>query len=274
MHSNTELLLFALALVGAGAASGFLAGLFGVGGGAILVPVFYQVFGLLGVDESVRMHLSVGTSLAIIVPTSIRSFLGHRARGAVDMDVLKGWLIAVPAGTILAAVVASYVSGGFLRLFFAVFAGLVSMKMIFNRESWKLHRPQPTGPVHWLAGGMIGLFSGLLGVGGGVLGNLWLTLFGTNVHRAVATSAGIGVLISIPGLIGYVAAGFGDPKLPVYSTGFVNWIAVGLVIPLTLFVAPFGVRLAHYLTRRQLEIGFGIFLFIVAARFTWSLVLA
>jgi uncharacterized membrane protein YfcA len=263
----SEILIFAAALVVAGAASGLLAGLFGVGGGAILVPVFYQVYGLLGVPDSVRTHIAVGTSLAVIVPTSIRSFIAHRKRGAVDMEILKGWALWVPLGTILASVVAAYVSGAFLRIVFMALAMLIAFKMFFNREHWRLGTEMPRGPVNAVAGGTIGLLSGLMGIGGGTLSNLWMTLW----NQSVATSSGVGVLISIPGLVGYVWAGWGAPGLPPFSTGFINWITVALVIPMSLLVAPLGVRLAHAMTRRQLEIGFGMFLLVVSLRFLVSL---
>ncbi len=267
-----DILIFAAALAGAGVVAGFLAGLFGIGGGAILVPVFFQVFGLLGIDDAVRMHLSVGTSLAIIVPTSLRSFMAHKARGAVDMDVLKGWLIAVPAGTFLAAAVAAGSSSYTLRLIFAIIALVVAIRMIFNRESWRLGDDLPKNPMRFLVGTLIGLLSGLMGIGGGVLNNTFMTIFGRPLHQAVATSAGVGVLISIPGLVGYIIAGWGEPGLPFLSTGFVNWVAVALIIPITLLIAPLGVKVAHALNKRQLNAGFGIFLIIVSARFFWSLV--
>lgn len=271
MPPISELLIFAAALVAAGAVAGLLAGLFGVGGGAILVPVFYQVYGLLGVPDSVRTHIAVGTSLAVIVPTSIRSFNAHRKRGAVDMDILRGWAIWVPLGTILASVVAAYVSGAVLRVVFMAIAMLIAFKMFFNREHWRLGTVMPTGPVNAVAGGTIGLLSGLMGIGGGTLSNLWMTLWNRTVHQSVATSSGVGVLISIPGLIGYVWAGWGEPGLPPFSTGFINWITVALVIPMSLIVAPLGVRLAHAMSKRQLEIGFGFFLLFVSLRFLASL---
>jgi uncharacterized membrane protein YfcA len=271
MPPASELLLFAVAMIAAGAVSGLLAGLFGVGGGAILVPVFYQVYGLMGVSDHVRTHVAIGTSLAIILPTSIRSFRAHRQRGAVDMKVLRDWLVWVPLGTIAATVVAAYVSGRELRLIFAVLALLIAIRMFLNRAHWKLGDDLPGVAANSAAGFGIGLFSGLMGVGGGVLSNLWMTLFGRTVHQAVATSSGVGVLISIPGLIGYVWAGWGEAELPPLSTGFVNWITVALVIPLTLVVAPYGVRLAHALSRRHLEIGFGLFLTAVSIRFFISL---
>jgi uncharacterized membrane protein YfcA len=271
MPPISEILVFALALIAAGAVAGFLAGLFGVGGGAILVPVFYQVYGLLGVTDTVRTHVAVGTSLAIIVPTSIRSFNAHRKRGAVDMQLLKGWLVWVPLGTILASVVAAYVSGEVLRVIFMVLMLLIALKMFFGRDDWRLGTQMPGGVANGLAGGFIGLLSGLIGIGGGTLSNLWMTLWNRSVHQSIATSSGVGVLISIPGLFGYIWAGWGEAGLPPFSTGFVNWATVVLVMPLTLLVAPLGVRLAHALTRRQLEIGFGLFLTVIAVRFLFSL---
>lgn len=265
-----EVISLALGVAVAGGVAGVLAGLFGIGGGAILVPVFYQVLGIVGVEEGIRMHLAVGTSLAIIVPTSIRSFLSHKAKGAVDMDLLKSFVFAVPAGVILATLVFASISGRELRMVFAFIAILVGARLLFNRGSWKIGNDLPTGIGRYAVGALIGFLSTLMGIGGGVLNNTFMTLFGRPIHQAVATSAGVGVLISIPGFIGSIWAGWGEPGLPLLSTGYVNWIAVALIIPITLAVAPLGVRLAHGLKKRQLEIGFGLFMFIVAARFFYS----
>ncbi|EDQ33605.1 putative permease [Hoeflea phototrophica DFL-43] len=267
-----ELIWFAVALTAAGALAGFLAGLFGIGGGAILVPVFYQVFGLLGVDEAVRMHLAIGTSLAIIVPTSIRSLLSHKLRGSVDLELLKSWIVPVPLGVVAASLIAASVSSGGLRAIFAIISVIVGIRMLLNRESWRLGADLPPNPMRAAVGVVLGLLSALMGIGGGVLNNTFMTLFGRPVHQAVATSAGVGVLISIPGLFGYVWAGLGASGLPPFSTGYVNWIAVALIIPITLLIAPLGVRLAHSLDKRQLEVGFGIFILLVAARFFYSLI--
>lgn len=271
MPPISELLLFAAALIASGAVAGLLAGLFGVGGGAILVPVFYQVYGLLGVADSVRTHVAVGTSLAIIVPTSIRSFNAHRKRGAVDMQILRDWAIWLPLGVILASLVAAFVSGAALRGIFAVLSLLIALRMFFNRAHWLLGTEMPGGALNAVAGAGIGLFSGLMGVGGGVLSNLWMTLWGRSLHQAVATASGVGVLISNSGLVGYALAGWGEPGLPPFSTGYINWITVALVISVTLLVAPLGVRIAHALSRRHLEIGFGLFLVAVSIRFFVSL---
>ena len=259
------------AMVLAAVVAGFLAGLFGIGGGAVLVPVFYQLFGLLQVPEAVRMHVSVGTSLAIIVPTSLQSFRKHRARGAVDMDLLRSFAIAVPAGVICASIVTAYISGAGLRGIFAVMALAVAIKLLFARASWKLGDDIPGRPVRAFAGWLIGFVSTFMGIGGGVFNNTFMTLFGRPMHQSVATSSGVGVLISIPGFIGYILAGLGAAGLPPLTLGYVNLIMPVLVIPITLLMAPLGVNAAHALSKRQLEVGFGIFLILVSARFFASL---
>ena len=266
-----ELAVFALALAGAGVLSGLLAGILGIGGGAVLVPVFYQVFGLLGVDEAVRMHLSVGSSLAIIVPTSLRSFSGHYARGAVDMALLRSYVLAVPAGVVLASLTAAYISSAGLRIIFAVVVLIIGLRMLFDREDWRLGTHVPGNPARSIVGMLTGFLSTLMGIGGGVMNNTFMSLYGRPIHESVATSSGVGVLIAIPGTIGYIWAGWGHPLLPAASTGFINWIAVALVIPITIAVAPYGVRIAHALKKRQLELAFGGFCMIVSARFFASL---
>lgn len=257
-----------VALIAAGGAlAGFLAGVFGIGGGSILVPIFFQVFGWAGVEDGVRMHLAVGTSLAIIVPTSLRSFMRHRSRGAVDMDILRSFIITVPLGVLLASLVIAVISGAGLRLVFAAIAVLVALRLIFARDHWRLGADVPQGPVRHVTGVGIGFLSTLMGIGGGVLNNTFMTLFGRPIHQAVATSAGVGVLISIPALFGVIWAGWNAEGLPFASTGYVNWIGVALVIPITLLLAPYGADFAHRLEKRTLEVAFGIFLLIVAARF-------
>lgn len=267
-----EIALFAVAIAAAGVVSGLLAGMLGIGGGAVIVPVFYQVFGLLGVDEAVRMHVAVGSSLAIIVPTSLSSFRAHLARGAVDMTLLKTYASSLTFGVILASLTAASITSFGMRSVFATLIFLLGLRMLFNRQSWKLGDDMPGNPWRFIIGTLMGYVSTLMGVGGGVLNNAFMTLFGRPIHQAVATSAGVGVIISIPGTLGYIWAGWGDPRLPVLSTGFINWIAVALVIPIAMIVTPYGVRMAHALTKRQLEIGFGVLCMLVSARFAASLI--
>jgi len=266
-----ELATFALAIAASGVVSGLLAGILGIGGGAVLVPVFYQVFGLLGVDEAVRMHLSVGSSLAIIVPTSLRSFAGHYARGVVDTGLLRDFAVAVPIGVVLAAATAAFISSEGLRIVFAVLIFVFGMRMLFDRAHWRLGDDLPGKTTRFGVGMVIGYLSTLMGIGGGIMNNTFMALYGRPIHQAVATSSGVGVMIAIPGTIGYIWAGWGNPLLPVLSTGFINWIAVALVIPIALLVTPYGVRIAHALKKRQLEIGFGLFCLFVAGRFAVSL---
>ncbi len=270
--SLNEIIPLALALVASGAVAGVLAGVFGIGGGAVLVPVLYQFLTSLGIDESARMHISVATSLGIIVPTSIRSFMGHKAKGAADLDLLKSWLIPVPVGVVLASVVAAFVSGDDLKGIFAAIALVVGLRMLFSRESWRIGSDIPDNPLRALYGGLIGFFSTLMGIGGGVMNNTFMTLYGRPIHQAVATSAGTGVLISIPGTIGMILAGWDAPNLPPFSLGYVNILGVLLVIPVTVLAAPMGVRIAHALSKRTLEVAFGLFLLVVALRFAYSLI--
>jgi uncharacterized membrane protein YfcA len=217
------------------------------------------------------MHLAVGSSLAIIVPTAIRSLRAHRARGMVDTRLLHSLRIAVPAGAVLAAMAASFISGEGLRLIFAIFALLFGVRLLFNRDSWRLGTTLPGNPWRAAIGVGVGFFSTLMGIGGGIMNNTFMTLYGRPLHQAVATSSGIGLLIALPGAIGYLWAGWGNPELPPGSTGFVNWIAVGLIVPIALVVTPYGVGIAHRLSRRTLEIGFGLFCLLVSARFFVSL---
>jgi uncharacterized protein len=266
-----EIMTFAAAIAVSGVVAGLMAGIFGIGGGAVLVPVFYQVFGILEIDEAVRMHLAVGSSLAIIVPTSITSFRAHKARGAVDMELLRSFLIPVPIGVVLASLTAAYISSEGLRAVFAAITFLIGLRLLFNRESWRLGADIPGNPVRGLIGGVIGYLSTLMGVGGGIMNNSFMTMFGRPMHQAVATSSGVGLMIALPGTIGYIWAGWGNPLLPIASSGYINWIAVAVMIPMALVVTPLGVRIAHAMSRRQLEIGFGLFCMFVSARFVWSL---
>ncbi len=267
-----EVIGLAALLAVSGLAAGFLAGIFGVGGGAILVPILYQVFGAVGIDESVRMHLAVGTSIAAILPTSIRSFLAHHSRGAVDTKLLRDWLVPVPIGAIAAALTAAAISSEGLRGVFAVLAALFGIRFVSGIGSGRgLGADIPGQPARTIIGASIGFLSTLMGVGGGIFTNTVMTLYRRPMLQAVATSSGVGVLISVPGTIAYIAAGWGNPDVGAFSAGFVNLLAVAMLVPTTVLAAPWGVRVAHALPRRRLEIAFGLFLLIAAGRFAISL---
>jgi uncharacterized membrane protein YfcA len=274
-----ELIELALLLIAVGALSGFLAGVFGIGGGAILVPVFYECFRLAGVPLEVRMPLCIGTSLAIIIPTSIRSYQAHRARGAVDMDVIKAWWLPVLAGVIAGSVTARYAPERLFKIVFVLVAFSAAARLMLARETWKFGDDLPKGPLMKAFGFFVGLFSTLMGIGGGLFANLLMTFYGRPIHQAVATSSALAVLISIPGALGYVYAGWPAaahyPDVAAlqwpFALGYVSLIGAILVMPTTLLTAGLGVRVAHALSKRTLEIAFGCYLLIVGSRFVLSL---
>jgi uncharacterized membrane protein YfcA len=266
-----DLMPVVVTLILAGSAIGFLAGLFGIGGGAISVPVFYHVFGVLGFDEAVRMPLAVGTSLAVIIPTSFVSARAHLKRGTVDTDLLRLWAVPVILGVVLGSVIARFADPWVFKLVFVGVAGVNAAKLLFGGQGWQLRDGLPGRAALRLYGAVTGLLSALMGIGGGAITNLILTLHGVPIHRAVSTGAGAGVLIALPATLGYVYAGWGKTGLPLDATGYVSWLTVLATFPTTLLTARAGVALAHRLSRRALETAFGLFLAFVSARFLWDL---
>ena len=268
-----EIVLLALWIAGAGILVGILAGLFGIGGGAIIVPVLYEVFRALEVSEDVRMQMCIGTSLAIIIPTTLRSYLGHKKKGAVISDVVRVWVLPAVAGVAIGSVIASFAPAAVFKIAFIIFISFISIKMLFGSDRWNLGSELPGRVLLAFYGFITGLFSSLVGVSGGSLSNAVLTMYGQPMQRAVATSAGIGVPITIAGTVGYMVAGWSHmAQLPPLSIGFVSLIGFALMAPVSSYTASYGVRLAHWLPRRKLEIGFGCFLILVALRFIVSLI--
>jgi uncharacterized membrane protein YfcA len=269
----SELAWLAAVIVAGGVVSGFLAGLFGIGGGAIIVPVLYEVFRVIGVPDEIRMQLCIGTSLAIIIPTTIRSYVAHRARGAVMPDVLRIWMIPMVAGVGLGSALATFAPQSVFKIAFIVLAAIIAARLLFGGDRWRLGDELP-GKAGMIAYGLgIGLAGSLMGVSGGSMSTMVLTLYGKPIHAAVGTAAGLGVPLTIAGTLGYVLAGLPHQALtPPLSLGFVSLIGVALMAPVSSWVAIFGVRAAHALPKRQLEIAFGIFLLLVSIRFVISLV--
>jgi uncharacterized membrane protein YfcA len=269
--ANGDLLWLALALLAAGLATGFLAGLLGIGGGGLMVPVLFETFTFLDVPDSIRMHLVLGTSFAVIVPTAIRSYRSHLARGAVDTAVLRRLAPFVVAGVLAGIALVSSVSGTALKWVWIVCAGLLAAKMALGRDDWRLADDVPDNALVRLAAFLIGLISTLMSIGGGMFLVSLFTLCGWSILKAVATSSGFGPLIAIPGLLGYVWAGWGNPELPPASLGFVSVIGAAIIIPASVLAAPLGVRVAHGISRRKLELAFAAFLALVALRLLVSL---
>jgi uncharacterized membrane protein YfcA len=269
-----DLLPLAAAMLAAGVVSGFVAGLLGVGGGIVMVPVLDIALGALGVDGAVRMHLAVATSLATIIPTAVSSSRAHRARGAVDGDLLRRWALPMLAGAVAGGMLAARVHGSTLSLLFGSVALLVSLKMLLPLDELRLARAVPRGVLASTIPAGIGAVSAMMGIGGGTLGVPVLTLLATPIHRAVGTASMFGLLIGIPGTLTYIVAGWADTRLPTGSLGFVSLPGVLLIAPLTVLAAPWGVRAAHGLSKRRLAQAFGIFLLVVATRMLYRALLA
>ena len=268
-----ELLVLAAAIVAGGVVAGLLAGVFGVGGGVIVVPVLYEIFRLFGVPDAVLMQLCIGTSLAIMIPTNIRSYLTHRATGAVLTDVVRQWAPALLVGIAIGAGIATVAPSPVFKIAFIVIAAIVAGKLLFSFESWRLGDELPQHPLARLYGLAVGLMASLTGVSGGSLCTIVLTLYGKPIHQAVATSSGIVVPIALAGTVGYMVAGLPhQTQMPPLSIGFVSLIGFVLMAPVSSFTASYGAKIAHALSRRTLEIAFGLFMLAASLRFLVSLV--
>lgn len=268
MHEfiNQDLMTLTAMMLLTGAVGGLLAGLLGVGGGIVIVPVLDLVLASMGIDPSVRMHVAVATSLATIIPTAISSSRAHHAKGAVDMAQLKRWSIAIFLGAVAGVLIASRVTGDVLSAVFGVIALLVAIKMLLPLEGKHIAEAIPGGPGGQLLPFAIGGFSSMMGIGGGTLSVPTMTLFNFPIHRAVGTAALFGLLISVPATIAFVITGWNVPGLPTGSLGYVNLIGLAIIAPVSYFAAPWGARLAHSLSKRRLSILFGLFLAVVSAR--------
>lgn len=261
-----DLITLSIAMLCAGVAGGILAGMLGVGGGIVIVPMLEFALGFMGVDPSIRMHIAVATSLATIIPTSISSSRAHFKRQAVDVDLARNWAGWIFVGALAGAWLASQVHSRVLSGIFAAVAFLVALKMMLPLDNKTLTSGVPRGPAMIPVPTLIGLISAMMGIGGGSLSVPTMTSFGEPIHRAIGTAAVFGLLIAVPGTIGFMITGYGNPLLPAGSIGFVNLIGLALIAPTTVLAAPLGARLAHALSKRTLTLLFGSFLLIVAIR--------
>ncbi|MEJ8569469.1 sulfite exporter TauE/SafE family protein [Elongatibacter sediminis] len=261
-----ELFLLALAMLGTGLVGGLMAGVLGVGGGVVIVPMLEFALGVIGVDASIRMHIAVATSLATIIPTSIASSRAHYRRGGVDLVIARRWAPWILLGSLAGTWVASQVDSRVLAILFACLAVLVAMRMMLNIRTRPLTQSVPTSPALAPVPALIGFVSAMIGIGGGSLTVPTMSLMGEPIHRAVGTAALFGLVIAVPGTLGFMATGYGNPLLPAGSIGFVNGLGFALIAPTTVFAAPFGARLAHAMNQRQLSLIFGVFLLLVSVR--------
>lgn len=268
---TTTIVLWALAMCGTGIVAGLLAGLLGVGGGAVIVPVLYQAQAVLGVEEGLRMKVAVATSLATIIATSAVSVRSHFRRGAVDVPLLRQWGIPIFLGTALGTMLGGAVDGRVLTAVFATVAFVVAIRMFVRHTGIAVSDGFPNRFALVGSGMFVGGVSALMGIGGGMLSVPILSNYGFDIRRAVGTAAAIGFIIAIPGTLGYIVAGWGVAGLPPYSFGYFNGLAALALVPLTMATAPLGARLAHSVPRRSLQIFFACFLLISSLRMFYDL---
>jgi len=259
-------LFLAITMLLTGCVAGVLAGLFGIGGGIVIVPVLEAALGFLGVDAAIRMHVAVATSLATIIPTSVSSARAHHQRQSVDFEIVKRWTVFVLIGALLGAWIASQVHSNVLAMVFATLALLVAIKMVALPETRNLTDEVPRGPLVPAIPTAIGVFSSMMGIGGGTFSVMTLTLFNQPIHRAVGTAALFGLVISLPATIAYIVTGWGDVRLPPGSFGYVSLLGFALIAPATVLAAPLGAKIAHGLSQKRLSMLFGAFLVIASVR--------
>lgn len=245
-----------------GAFAGVLAGLLGVGGGIVLVPAFFYAFSALGYDSPQLMQICLGTSLATIIVTSLRSLNSHHKKGAVEWDILRGWGLGIVIGAMIGVAVATQLRSVVLQALFGGLGMCIGLYMAFGRSDWRLGDTMPKGVFRAVGSPVIGFLSVLMGIGGGSFGVPTMTLFGIPIHRAVATASGYGVIIATPAVIGFL---FADIDVaPPLTVGAVNFGAFGVVVCMTLITAPWGAALAHRMDPKPLKRVFGFFLILVA----------
>ncbi len=262
------------ALAAAGAFAGFVAGLFGIGGGIIIVPALYQAFGVMEVGEENRMHVAVATSLATIIATSLRSASEHAKRGAVEWSIVQRWAPWLVTGALAGAIASRFVPGEALKVLFALGATGVALRMAFGGDPQPRERPRAEGlPGRAAEAGAatgLGFASAWMGIGGGVFGVMALTIAGRPMHKAIGTAATFGVAIGAPGALGFILAGLGVEGRPPLSLGYVNLPGFLIIAALTVSTAPLGVRLAHGLSRTLLRRLFASGLAVIAAHMLWE----
>ncbi len=251
-------------MLGIGAFAGVVAGLLGVGGGIVLVPAYYYAFASMGYESDGLMQISVATSLATIIVTSVRSVLSHHKKGAVEWEILRGWAPGIAIGAVLGVLLASGLKSQSLMMIFGGLGVTVGLYMAFGRSEWRLGETMPSGIARAMVSPVIGFLSVLMGIGGGSFGVPMMSLYGRPIHKAVATAAGFGVIIAVPSTIGFLLSGWGDAAAPPYTLGRVNLIAFAITVSMTLLTAPLGVKLAHLMDPKPLKRVFAGFIILMA----------
>jgi uncharacterized membrane protein YfcA len=269
MEGNTvDIILVVIALLGAGAVSGVTAGLFGVGGGFIVVPALLAVFPLFGATNEKHIFVAIGTSLATIIVSSARSVQAHARRNLVDFNLLRQWAPWLVGGVMVGISIASMVDASSLVMVFAVGVLVYSVYFLMPEKfavTSGQHPAIPSGMGRAALASGLGGFSALLGIGGGTPFVVTMVICGRSLHQAVATAAGVGFIIAIPGALGFLVLGLTETSLPPGSIGYINLPALAAISLVSIFTAPIGARWAHSLSEIKLKRVFGIYLIGVAA---------
>lgn len=254
-----------LAMLAAGLFAGFAAGLFGIGGGFVVVPAMIALLPLLGGAKGEYTHVAIGTSFATIVITAWRSTLSHHKRGAVDFQILKDWSPWIVLGVGIGVLLAQRMTGQTLTFIFAGGIALMSINFLVPKLARRqVSDTMPAGVTRAGIAGGLGLFSSLLGIGGGTVAVIVMTLCGRSIHKAIATASGFGFIIAVPGTIGWILIGLGRPGLPVGSLGYVNVLGAVVITSMSILTAPLGVAAAHALPPEPLKRVFGVYLLFIA----------
>ena len=245
---------------------GFMAGLFGIGGGLITVPVLFYIFNFIGLDQEFIMHLAVGTSFSIIIPTSIISTMTHMKYKAVDFKIVKTFGLFVIFGVILGTAFAANLKTSSLILFFSVMTMFFSMIFLISKEKINPKKREINLLLRIILGFSSGFLSAPMGIGGGIINTPILKMFGYSINTAIGSSAAIGFLIALVGTIGFIITGsYLNINAPI-SMGFVNIPAFLIYVPITMFMAKVGAKTVHKVDRKLVGRLFGIFLFLVSCR--------
>ena len=266
MHGDVMTWLVPLvSMLAAGLFAGFAAGIFGIGGGFVVVPALFVVLPLLGGTHDAIAHVAIGTSAATIIVTSIRSLLSHAKRGAVEFEILKTWAPWIILGDGMGVLLAGHVDGRILTMIFAGGVFLMSLNFLLPKVGDKvISQDMPSGIARVGIAGGLGTFSALLGIGGGTIAIMVMNLCGRSIHRAIATASGVGTLIAIPSAIGFALIGLKETGLPWGSLGYVNVPATLAIASMSVLTAPLGVAVAHALPAKPLKKIFGVYLVVIA----------
>lgn len=263
--SILDIALLVGGLVVASGIAGIVAGLLGVGGGIVIVPILFWLFSAFAFDEALAMKMAVATSLATIITTSISSARAHHARGAVDFGLLKLWAPALALGAMAGGLAAGVFDAAVLTALFGV-VGLVVAGNMATRKALLIADHLPPAPVQVGLAGVTGFVSSLMGIGGGTLGVPTLVAFSYPIHRAIGTASAFGLVIALPAVIGFIISGWGVPGRPPLSLGYVNLVVAAIMLPLTTLLAPLGARIAHKLEPVWAKRAFALFLAVTAIK--------